>query len=70
MITNDKFLTNSNPPPAGSELNFSAQQIEMLYYASEPYVLEIIRTTLSLRIRQRRLAYEMLKSVSDMSTQD
>lgn len=70
MITNDVFQIKSTDSHSEPEFNFSAQQIEMLYYASEPYVLEIIRTTISLKLRQRKLAYEMLKSVSDMNIRD
>ena len=70
MIIKDKINISSVNPNFQDEVNLSSTQIEMLYYSSEPYVLEIIRVAVTLKVNQRRQAYELLKSVVDLSPHD
>ena len=68
MKMHDKIEMRSVSSCFPLDVEFSPQQIEMLYYSSEPYILEIVRATLSLDVKRRRIAYEMLKSISDVAS--
>ena len=68
MKMHDKIDMRSVSSCFSLDVELSAQQIEMLYYSSEPYILEIVRATLSLDVKRRRIACEMLKSISDVTS--
>ena len=44
---------------------FSAEQIELLYYAQEPLVLDIVRSVAALSLLHRKFALDFLNSAGD-----